>query len=123
MELKPLAYVIEDDEDLCFIFSEAMRAAGFEPEPISDGQIAIDRLAVNQPSVVVLDLHLPSASGADILRRIRASAHLKDTRVIIASADARLAEQISSQADFVLIKPVSFSLLKDITSRLNRMNR
>ncbi len=118
MEEKPTAYVIEDDEDLCFIFSEAMRAAGLEPEVISDGQIAIDRLAVNRPYVVVLDMHLPSVSGEEILRRIRSSAHLKDVRVIIATADARLAEQLETQADFTLIKPISFTLLREITSRI-----
>lgn len=118
METKPLAYVIEDDEDLCFIFSEALRAAGFEADVISDGQIAIDRLAVSQPDVVILDLHLPNVSGVEILRRIRSLPHLKNVRVVITSADARMAEQIESQADFVLIKPVSFSLLRDITARI-----
>ncbi len=114
-----LAFVIEDDEDLSFIFAEALRAAGFNPEVLRDGQQALDRLAKASPEVVVLDLHLPHVAGTDILNRIRTSAHLKNTRVVVATADARLAEQTDSQADFVLIKPIGFSLLRDLTSRLS----
>ncbi len=118
MSEAPLALVIEDDEDLSFIFAEAMRAAGFEPEIVRDGQVAMDRLAEVNPSVVVLDLHLPHVAGTDILKKIRAMPHLKGVRVVVATADARLAEQTDKQADFVLIKPISFSLLRDLTSRL-----
>ena len=113
-----LALIVEDDEDLSFIFAEALRAAGFEPEIVQDGQLALDRLAVVRPDVVVLDLHLPNVAGTDILKYIRASEHLKGVRVLITTADARLAEQTDRTADFVLIKPISFSLLRDITSRL-----
>lgn len=114
-----LALIIEDDEDLSFIFAEAMRAAGFEPEIIRDGQVALDRLDGAAPSVILLDLHLPHVAGTDILKQIRAREHLKKVRVVVATADARLAEQTDRQADFVLIKPISFSLLRDLATRLS----
>src|SRR5512142_1354987 len=113
-----LALIIEDDEDLSFIFAEALRAAGFEPEIIRDGQVALDRLPKANPGVIVLDLHLPHVAGTDILRRIRETEHLKHVRVVVTTADARLAEQTDRQADFVLIKPISFSLLRDLAVRL-----
>ena len=71
------------------------------------------------PAVVVLDLHLPNVAGTDILKRIRETEHLKKVRVVVATADARLAEQTDRQADFVLIKPISFSLLRDLAIRLS----
>jgi DNA-binding response OmpR family regulator len=114
-----LALIIEDDEDLSFIFAEAMRAAGFEPEIIRDGQVALDRLDGAAPSVILLDLHLPHVAGTDILKQIRTKEHLKKVRVVVATADARLAEQTDRQADFVLIKPISFSLLRDLATRLS----
>ncbi len=114
-----LALIIEDDEDLSFIFAEAMRAAGFEPEIIRDGQVALDRLDGAAPSVILLDLHLPHVAGTDILKQIRAREHLKKVRVVVATAAARLAEQTDRQADFVLIKPISFSLLRDLATRLS----
>lgn len=112
------ALVIEDDEDLSFIFAEAMRAAGFEPEVIRDGNLAIERLSQTRPSVIILDLHLPHIAGTDILKHIRESETLKDVRVVVSTADARLAEETEGLADVVLIKPISFSLLRDLASRL-----
>jgi len=113
-----MALIIEDDEDLSFIFAEAMRVAGFQPEIIRDGQVAMKRLAEVSPAVIVLDLHLPHVAGTDLLKQIRDTDHLKKVRVVVATADARLAEQADRQADFVLIKPISFSLLRDLAIRL-----
>jgi len=115
----PLALIIEDDEDLSFIFAEALRAAEFEAEIIRDGKVAVDRLASASPTVVVLDLHLPGVVGIDILKKIRSTEHLKSARVVVTTADARLAEQTEGEADFVLIKPISFSLLRDLAARLS----
>ena len=117
---QPMAVIIEDDEDLSFIFAEALRAAGFQSEIRRDGKGAIECLEELKPKVVILDLHLPHVAGTDILKQIRASDSLKDIRVVVTTADARLAEQIDRQADFVLIKPISFSLLRDLTARLTK---
>lgn len=118
MSEKPVALIIEDDEDLSFIFSEALRAAGFEVEPVLDGQVARDRLKQFRPSVILLDLHLPHVAGTELLKDIRSLEHLEGVRVVVITADARLAEQADRLAEFVLIKPISFSLLRDLTARL-----
>jgi DNA-binding response OmpR family regulator len=114
----PLALIIEDDPDAATIFSEALQAAGFETEIVRTGDKALKRLAVTTPDAVVLDLHLPHVSGTDILRQIRAEARLAKTRIIIATADPRLAELLRSQADLVFLKPISFSQLRDLAVRL-----
>lgn len=118
----PLALIIEDDAKLSTIFSEALRMAEFETEIIQDGQIALERLADTIPAVVVLDLHLPHVSGRDILKQIRADERLDQTRVIVATADAVVAESLRDQADLVLVKPISFNQLRDLATRLRPIN-
>ncbi len=117
MEPLQQAMIIEDDEDLSIIFTEALRLAGFETKTIRDGQVAMDELNVCQPLVVVLDLHLPHVSGLDILTKIRADERLKSAKVIITTADPRMSDQTEG-ADFVLIKPISFAQLRDLSARL-----
>jgi two-component system phosphate regulon response regulator PhoB len=114
----PLAVIIEDDEFLVEIFSKALQAAEFQIEVIHDGQAALHRLNQITPNIIILDLHLPCVSGQDILRHIRAAAHLSQTRVMIATADHLTAELLRSQADLVLLKPVSFSQVRDLANRL-----
>jgi DNA-binding response OmpR family regulator len=113
-----LGLVIEDDEDLSVIFSEALQAAGFKTEIIQTGDQALARLAVTTPDVVVLDLHLPRVAGMDILHQIRADTRLARTRVIVATAHPRMAESLRDEADLVLLKPISFSQLRDLAAIL-----
>ena len=115
---RPIALIIEDDYDASLIFAEALQAAGFETEIIRSGDLALARLAVATPDVVVLDLHLPYTAGTDILSQIRADARLAETRIIVATADPRLAETLQEEADLILIKPISFSQLRDLAARL-----
>lgn len=115
---EPLALIIEDEADLSEIFSQALRAAGFATQVARDGRQALERLATLVPDVVVLDLHLPHVDGDDLLHQIRGDERLADTRVIIASADPLMAEVLDGLADLVLIKPVSFVQLRDLSQRL-----
>ena len=43
---------------------------------------------------------------------------LAKTMVIITTADARMGETYGDHGDFVMIKPISFVQLRDLTSRL-----
>lgn len=115
---KPLALVVEDDEDLSIIFGEALQLANCETQVIQDGQKALEWLAVNVPRLVILDLHLPNVGGKSILSYIRSQPHLVNARVIVTTADARLGESLRSQAQLVLIKPVSFIQLRNLAKRL-----
>ena len=115
---KPLALIVEDNYDLATIFEAALQAADFETEVIRTGGAALKRLETVTPHVVVLDLHLPQVIGTDILEHIRADARLAEARVMVTTSDARLAETVQDQADLVLIKPISFSQLRDMAMRL-----
>ena len=114
------ALIIEDDEDLADIFAEALRGVGFEVEHIADGRIAQARLENGVPPfLVLLDMHLPHVSGGDLLTNIiRKEERFAKTIVIVTTADARMGETYSEMADFVMIKPISFVQLRDLTSRL-----
>jgi CheY-like chemotaxis protein len=116
-----LAIIIEDDEDLASIFSEALQKANYQVETIRDGLSAQRRMLQVVPCVVVLDMHIPYLSGADILKQIRSDPRLKNTAVVIATADARMGEAFTDVADFVLIKPIAFKQLRDLTARLHRL--
>lgn len=113
-----LALVIEDDTDLSEIFTRALEQAGFEVETILDGQIAQDRLRDVVPNVIVLDMHLPHVDGVTLLKQIHADERLSKSRIIIATADAVQGEFLRDQATVVMIKPISFSQLRDISARL-----
>jgi DNA-binding response OmpR family regulator len=112
------AFIIEDDPDLVGIFAEALALSGYQTTSICDGQKALELLSEFVPDVVVLDLHLPGVSGSELLSVIREDGRLSNTRVILATADYRTAEELRDTADLVLLKPISFKQLRDLSARL-----
>ncbi len=116
----PLAFIIEDHDMLSSLFEEAMIEAGYETEIAEDGQIAAQRLKEIVPHLILLDLHLPHVSGAELLKQIRADSRLSETIVIVASADGTWTTHLDEEADYVLNKPVSYVQLRTLGSRLNK---
>jgi len=114
---KPLVFIVEDDPQLSKIFTLTLSET-FEAETITDGAQALVRLAEVVPHLVVLDINLPGASGAEILHFIRADSRFKSTRVMLATADSRQADELQDKADIVLLKPISIKQLRDLAERL-----
>jgi len=116
--MSTLAFIIEDDQDLSTIFADALESVGYLVEQITDGRKAQQRLSEEVPFLILLDMHLPHISGADLLKEIKVDERFKDTYVMLTTADARLAEAYEPIADFVMVKPISFVQLRDLTARL-----
>jgi two-component system, OmpR family, response regulator VicR len=115
---QPLALIIEDEDQLADIFTQAMKLADFQTHIIADGQKAIEALSNLNPAVVILDLYLPGASGDKVLDYIRNEARLEKVIVVLTTFDSLLADNLREQSDFVLLKPVSFSQLRDLGIQL-----
>jgi CheY-like chemotaxis protein len=115
---QPLVLIIEDDPQLSQIFTVALETQ-FSIEAIIDGNTALGRLEEVVPDIVVLDLHLPGSSGADVLAKIRGDERLAKVKVILATADARQADLLTNEADIVLLKPVSPVQLRAMATRLH----
>ncbi|MBC8507129.1 MAG: response regulator transcription factor [Chloroflexi bacterium] len=115
---KPNALIIEDDAKQAEIFSQALTLGGFDVLVINDGSDAVSALDTLTPDLVLLDLHLPSVSGEKLLKQIRASSHLSNTKVIVATASPEKVYQLDDESDLVLIKPISFNQLRELAERL-----
>ncbi len=113
-----LAYIIEDDKDLSIIFSSALKAGGFEVEAFLTGEAALEKLKETVPRVITLDLNLPGISGKEVLKKIKADPKLSNTYIIIVSANPIMANELENEVDLVLVKPVSFTQMRDLIPRL-----
>lgn len=115
---RPEALVIEDDPVQAQIFTQALEEAGYATTHIADGDGALAYLQQHTPHLVVLDLHLPGTAGDAILHAIRQEPRLAATRVMLATADPRMAETLQAESDLVLLKPVSYHQLRDLALRM-----
>ena len=116
--MKPLALVVEDDQDIAAFVAQALQAAQYETTVVQDGYAALIALAEKRPTLVTLDLNLPHVSGREILQQIRADKGLANIKVILTTANPFMVGDLQDKADLVLLKPIGFKQLRDLSRRL-----
>lgn len=112
-----LGLIIEDDPSLAEIYKEALVFAGYRPDIVANGRLALEYLRTVKPDLILLDLHLPEVSGKDILKKIKQNEKLASTKVLITSADLLMAEELRDDVAIVLVKPISFMQLSNLAKR------
>jgi diguanylate cyclase (GGDEF)-like protein len=111
--------LVDDDPDINEVFKLALTSMGYACETASSGKQALFKLANSRPDLVLLDMRLGrEIDGADILYQIRSNPRFDQTRVMIITAYPLMAEQVTSLADLVLIKPVTIDHLQGLIERL-----
>lgn len=70
--MKPLALVVDDEEQMLLIVTFALETQGFETVTAGDTASAWRILSTQNVDIVILDIMLPRGSGLDLTRRIRA---------------------------------------------------
>src|ERR1041385_8149245 len=70
-DMKTRILVVEDDPHILLGLEEVLRSDGFEVATCNRGDKALEAFGKHQPSLVVLDVMLPGASGYDICKQLR----------------------------------------------------
>jgi two-component system, OmpR family, phosphate regulon response regulator PhoB len=99
--------VVDDDLDLVDVVRTALEREGYAVDDAGDGATALDKIADDQPELVVLDLGLPKVRGLDVLRQVRAD---NAVPVIVLSGHSDEADRIIGLelgADDYVVKPFS----------------
>jgi PAS domain S-box-containing protein len=90
------------------------------------GRLGLDLAREHRPDLILLDLHLPDVSGEDVLRGLRQQPELRNTPVIVISADAtraRIERLLEMGVLGYLPKPLDIrKFLQLLDSCLSEMN-
>lgn len=62
---------VEDDEGFYNIFSVPLKMKGYDVVRVVDGNYAVEKIIVEKPDLVLLDIVLPGTSGLEILKELR----------------------------------------------------
>jgi two-component system OmpR family response regulator len=111
---------IEDDERLASLTSRALEAYGLQITWVADGRKGLAEGLKGQHDVVILDLMLPSLSGLEVCRELRARCAVP---VIILTALGEEADRVlglETGADDYLAKPFS---TRELLARLRALVR
>ena len=98
--------LIEDDPEIRGIVRTLLAGEGFQVEEAADGRVALERVFLTKPDLILVDLRLPGADGAEICKRVRAGR--LDTPIIVISAAREEFDRVlllELGADDFLVKP------------------
>lgn len=99
-----------DDVPLNLILVQKMLARfNFRLRTASGGQQALDAVAEEKPSLILLDLMMPGVDGFEVLRRIRENPETADIRIVILSAlnsNEDVVKGFNAGADDFIMKPI-----------------
>lgn len=116
--------IVEDEEALAKGYVRTLSRGGFAVQHAPNGAVATELLMKNEYDVVLSDIHVPGASGVDILRTIRA--YSLDVPMILMTGDPSLEtaiEAVELGAMKYLVKPIQSAQLVSEVSRAADLHR
>ncbi len=113
--------VVEDERLLADAIAHGLRRRAMAVDVAYDGDAALERLAVNDYDVVVLDRDLPIVSGDQVCTTLVGSG--VDTRILMLTAAAAVTQRVAGLglgADDYLTKPFAFA---ELAARIQALAR
>jgi two-component system CheB/CheR fusion protein len=106
--------IVDDNVDAATSLSYVLALAGYQTSVAHDGRRALDLAETLRPSVVLLDIGLPSMSGHEVAKQLRAAPWGKDLRLIAVTGwghETDRAKSLEAGFDAHLTKPIDPELL------------
>lgn len=108
--------VVDDQRTMVRIIRNLLNQLGFTNiEDASSGEAALEKLRYETYALVISDWNMNGMSGNDLLRRIRADAHLSTLKFIMVTAESKMENIVAAKNEGVnnyIVKPFSVEVLK-----------
>lgn len=105
---------VDDSETIRKFISFGLRMKGYKAVIASDGQEALEKLAVNKVDLVITDLNMPNMDGFELIENLRNDPEYKDIPIIVLTTESQLEERekaIKLGADSYLVKPFKIDVI------------
>jgi CheY-like chemotaxis protein len=110
--------IVEDDSEMRRLFAIGLNQRGFEVKLAANGAEAVERIASEQPDVVLLDWLMPLMGGGDVLDRVSLSSDERRIPIIVISGQpAPPPNLLDPRIQSWLTKPVS---IDDLVAEIGR---
>ncbi|NLE82875.1 MAG: response regulator transcription factor, partial [Rhodococcus sp.] len=113
--------VVDDDRAVRESLRRSLSFNGYTVDLATDGQDALDQVAVSRPDAMVLDVMMPRVDGLEVCRRLRSTGD--DLPILVLTARDSVSERVSgldAGADDYLPKPFA---LEELLARLRALLR
>jgi len=118
----PNVLILEDNPDIATLYERIFRQ--YRTQIINDVPEAINYLRRDRPDLVIMDFHLPSGSGVDVLSYMRSQSDLADVPVLGVSCDDMMKDEATQHGMTAFLpKPIEITELLKMAQRLISTNQ
>lgn len=115
--------LIVDDEILtCKLISTMLKLQGYDSVSLTDPALIWDTIASENPTLVIMDYHLGTTDGLDVLIDMKSRAAIQDIPVVITSGMDCHKEATDAGAAGFLIKPFNWQELTAVVEKIVTSN-
>ncbi|PIU83730.1 MAG: two-component system response regulator [Elusimicrobia bacterium CG06_land_8_20_14_3_00_38_11] len=119
--------VVDDEKDIVEVISMYLEREDYEPLAAYDGQEALQKIILQQPDLVVLDIMMPKLDGHSLNIKLKENPETKDIPVIVMTGKGHLREIITARKDVTIVdyieKPFQMNeLLEKIKNVFEKKN-
>ncbi len=121
--MKPLVFVIEDDEDINELLVYNLKKEGFDVKSFLHGKDALKELEHIHPDIILLDIMLPDIDGFELCKILKSNPEYSDIPIIMLTAkDTEIDKVVGLEigADDYITKPFSF---RELVARMKAVLR
>lgn len=115
--------VVDDAQSDLRLMESILKTAGYQVVPLGDGEHLEDRMAAEQPDVVLLDVIMPNRHGYDILRALKKDERTRQTPVVLVTCRNQESDRMWGKrqgADEYVTKPFTAEELVAVVRRFVR---
>ena len=109
--------VVDDFSTMRRIIKNILREIGYNNvDEADDGTTALEKLRAGKFDFVVTDWNMPNMPGIELLKAIRSDAELKDTPVLMVTAEAakeNVVTAVQAGVSNYIVKPFTAAALKE----------
>lgn len=112
---RPTILVVDDEESIAELLSEALDEAGYQVLTASDGRTGLTMSRLLQPELVLTDYMMPGLDGAELVRELRQNSATRNIRTVLMSCARPAADELGGVS--FLAKPFDLDDVLEIVAR------
>ncbi len=119
--IKPRVLIVDDEPQIVHVLAKALTMQGFEVISATDGLQGLQMARDQQPSLIVLDLHLPRLDGHAICKMLKSDQRSSSIPVVMLTASVEIEDRewaSKTGADAFVSKPFE---LTEVVATVNAL--
>ena len=118
--MKKHVLIVDDSPTERQVAMTLLQKEGYAVTTAVDGEDALEKIAADQPPLIVLDIVLPKMNGYQVLRALKSSPETRNIKVILVSSKNQDADRfwgLKQGADDYITKPYPDAALLTAVAR------